>query len=99
MPRRNASTPKIHRCPITPASGPLILPPPAASPPPLAASCDYERAHHSITPVLHYSITPLLHYSILSPMPSIPIIMPQLAESIADSSEASLLFQIGHTVP
>src|ERR1039458_914940 len=46
-------------------------------------------------PSLHPSTTPSLH---LNPMPSIPIIMPQLGESIAEATIVSLLVPVGDPV-
>src|SRR5205085_11723376 len=59
----------------------------------LAAS----RPRLFLTPSLPHSITPSLQRSILI-MPSIPIIMPQLGESIAEATIVNLLVKIGDQV-
>ena len=45
-----------------------------------------------------YSSTPSLHRSKLSVMPQVPIIMPQLGESIAEATVISLLVKVGDKV-
>ena len=53
------------------------------------------NTHHPITPPLHHSNTPILQSD---PMPSIPIIMPQLGESIAEATVINLLVPVGEHV-
>jgi pyruvate/2-oxoglutarate dehydrogenase complex dihydrolipoamide acyltransferase (E2) component len=66
--------------------------------PEILARCVTPSLHLSTTPEPHFSITPLLRHSILNSMPQIPIIMPQLGESIAEAVIVSFLVQPGQQV-
>jgi pyruvate/2-oxoglutarate dehydrogenase complex dihydrolipoamide acyltransferase (E2) component len=64
--------------------------------------CSKSSFHQSINPSIHQSTNPPHHSTTPSPrfdtMPSIPIIMPQLGESIAEASIINFLVKPGDTV-
>src|SRR5437773_2408868 len=112
MLRHSGSMRRTHRSPITPCFGRHTGRPRAASPPPRETCLEHEHnnwrngvlecwsaaAIPSFFFVFHHSTTPPLHHSLFLAMPSIPIIMPQLGESIAEATIVNLLVQVGDRV-
>src|SRR6266404_272579 len=113
MRRRSDSTQKTHPCLIIPLFGPPTARPPAASRRRCGTCCDseyetdasqqngalgYWAVSEQVLPAIHHPITPLSHYPAVKPMPPVPVIMPQLGESIAEATVINLLVKVGDKV-